>query len=292
MKFEPRNCPICSNDSKDIHAEQKICDSSLNEFSFSSRKEPELMHLRLFFCSNCNLIYANPGISNEAVKEEYEKSAFDSSAEEGFAARTYFKYLPDISKINSCLDIGCGGGSFLKELKKLNIKKLAGIDPAFSAIDTSDKSIKSLIKQGFFEADSFSEKFDMISCFQTVEHLTDPLKLCKDVYASLNDGGIFYGVAHNFEGVMNRMMGKKSPIYDIEHMQLYSPKSIKKLLEEAGFKKIEVRSIVNTYPAYYWIKLLPLLPFKSQLMKFSKQIRVGCMPVALPVGNMAFYAYK
>ncbi len=53
-------------------------------------------------------------------------------------------------------------------------------------------------------------------------------------------------------------MGTKSPIFDIEHLQLFDRPTGAALLRNAGFDSIKVSSVRNRYPIDYWIKLFPL----------------------------------
>ena len=293
MELISRACPICELESTNLHLEENFHPEKLNEFSFASRKEPEPFNMRLYLCENCDLLYANPALSQSVVYHEYENASFDSSTEAAYAARTYAKYLPQKKIINSALDIGTGGGDFLFELQKNGVTDLHGIEPSSAAIATANKSVKPFIKQGFFDKNLYdAAQFDLVSCFQTLEHVFDPLKLSRDVHSILKNDGRFYVVSHNFRGQVNRVMGKKSPIYDIEHLQLFSPKSLRILLETAGFRNIEVFSIINTYPLSYWVKLLPKIPAKKQISSFIRKIKLANLPVALSIGNLAAIAAR
>ncbi|NBV05869.1 MAG: class I SAM-dependent methyltransferase [Proteobacteria bacterium] len=293
MKLAPRHCSICRKDSPDLYLEGNFKQENLNQFSFASRKEPEPFHLRLYICKSCDLIYANPGLEQFTTNQEYENAAFDSDIEAGYAAKTYAKYLLQKSAINSALDIGTGGGEFLFELKKSGTKNLCGVEPSISAINTAHREIKPFIKQGFFDKNSYSEnQFDLVSCFQTLEHVFDPLQLSLDVNFLLKKDGRFFVVAHNFRGKINQILGEKSPIYDVEHLQLFSPASLRKILENAGFRKIEIFPIINTYPLFYWLKLLPKIPAKKSLIKILRKTRIGYLPISLTIGNLAAIAVK
>ncbi len=298
MELVARQCSLCDKKSSHLHLKENFQAEKLNRFSFSSRKEPEPFHMSLYLCESCDLIYANPGLPQSVTNQEYEDAAFDSSIEAGYAAKTYAKYLPQKSAIASALDIGTGGGEFLLELQKSGAKNVSGIEPSSAAIETAHDAVKPFIKQGFFNKDFYAKEqfakggFDLVSCFQTLEHVFDPLQLSRDVNFLLKNGGRFFVVAHNFRGVVNKFLGEKSPIYDIEHLQLFSPQSLRVMLETAGFRDIKVFPIINTYPLFYWVKLMPFLPLKKQILNFLKKIKIGYLPVSFPIGNLAAIAIK
>jgi hypothetical protein len=48
-----------------------------------------------------------------------------------------------------------------------------------------------------------------------------------------------------------KVLGMKSPIFDIEHMQLFSPASFRNLLAAANFAEPKVQFVYNQYPIQY-----------------------------------------
>ena len=120
----------------------------------------------------------------------------------------------------------------------------------------------------------------------TLEHVDSPRELLEAAYAALEPGGIIAVVVHNRKAFINRLLGLKSPIIDIEHLQLFCPDSISTLLKNCGFTDIQVEPFANTYPLRYWLRLLPL-PFalKKALQKACEQTGISKIPVKLPAGN-------
>ncbi len=79
----------------------------------------------------------------------------------------------------------------------------------------------------------------------------------------------------------------RSPIIDIEHMQLFSPQSVEELLRRGGLRDVAHRTIRNRYPIRYWARLLPL-PRRPQAVISAALERsgLGARPLGLSVGNM------
>ena len=126
-----------------------------------------------------------------------------------------------------------------------------------------------------------------------MEHVDDPLGLCRAARGLLKERGALLLVCHNHRALSARLMGLKSPIFDIEHLQIFSPKSIRKALERAGFAGIEVHTVVNRYPIHYWAKLAPLpRVWKAALLRHLKTTFIGRLPISFPVGNIAAIAHK
>jgi 2-polyprenyl-3-methyl-5-hydroxy-6-metoxy-1,4-benzoquinol methylase len=276
-------------------ATEKLDQKKIAASSFSSRKSPELMHYRLLLCKKCDLVFANPAPSEAWLEKNYQEASFDSGTEAICASKTYLKYLKpflhDVS--NQCaLDVGTGEGSFLKELLGVGFRDVRGVEPSKAPIERADPIIKDRIKPTIFhESDFQSNSFDLISCFQTLEHLYQPLSFVSSAVKLLKNGGKLYIVVHNRNGLVNRLLGAKSPIYDIEHLQLFSPASTKSLLESAGFKILSCTSIMNVYPISYWIKISPL---PQVIKKVLKKLFVGLLDIhiPIPVGNLAVIGEK
>ena len=300
FKFElsERLCPICGTSHAKEFAQPKFDLSRLDEFAFASRKQPEFMHYRLSECKNCDLVYANPAPNSAALEQAYDSAAFDTSAESSSAARTYAIYLKsildDLTDRDGALDIGTGDGAFLEELLAAGFRNVQGVEPSEAPIATAKPHLRALIRHApFRSADYETEQSRLVTCFQTIEHVSNPLELCRDIFRITKPGGAVFLVCHNRRGLLNRVLGEKSPIFDIEHLQLFSPASVRALLEAAGFKNIRVRPIVNRYSLNHWTRMLPIPQgIKTALLRILHSTGAGRLSLALPVGNLAATAFR
>jgi SAM-dependent methyltransferase len=131
------------------------------------------------------------------------------------------------------------------------------------------------------------DSLSLVTCFQTIEHVPDPARLVRDAARMLKPGGILALVCHDRRAPVNRVLGLRSPIVDIEHLQLFSPASVTRLLEGAGLMEIGHRTIRNRDPLRYWARLLPLPTWSAELTeRLLDRARVGDRPLSLPVGNL------
>ncbi len=246
------------------------------------------MRLRLLSCPECDLIYASPVPSPEALAQAYEEAAFDSAEEARYAARTYALEMEDLlarlPDRHGALDIGTGEGAFLAELLRLGFDGVVGVEPSTAPIAAADPSVAGLIEHGVFRGDICpAGSLSLITCFQTIEHLPDPSEMVCKAAALLKPGGILALVCHNRRAPVNRVLGLRSPIIDIEHMQLFSPRSVEELLGRAGLRQIGHRPIRNRYPVRYWARLAPL---PNPIQGVLEHGRVGSHALTLPVGNL------
>jgi 2-polyprenyl-3-methyl-5-hydroxy-6-metoxy-1,4-benzoquinol methylase len=290
---------VCGSSRTDrIFAEASFAPEALDGFAFASRKLPEYMHYRIVACEACDVLYSSPTPTREFLETAYREAEVDASDESRLAAATYGGFLDRIARRlpdrKGALDIGTGDGAFLHQLLDHGFTEVGGVEPSAAPIALASPRVKSLIRQGLFRASDFSAgQFRLITCFQTMEHVDDPLGLCRDAHTLLRPGGALFLVCHNHRAVLARLMGLKSPIFDIEHLQLFSPKSIRKTQERAGFHDVEVHTVVNRYPVHYWAKLAPLPgAIKTPLLDQLKRGALGRLLLSVPVGNMAAIGYK
>jgi SAM-dependent methyltransferase len=299
MRFRDRSCPVCGdNGNGRVFFESNYDKSLLNEYAFSARKGPEFMHYRIIECPVCDLLYASPAPFLEDISQEYKKADFDSLEEANYAARTYSKILPKVipslPDLDGAMDIGTGNGAFLECMLDAGFSNVVGVEPSFSPVQAAKKEIKPLIRVCMFSPHDYKpESFSLITCFQTLEHVDAPLSLCRSIYSLLKKGGVVLFVTHNCRTLFARILGEKWPIFDIEHLQLFSPQSLKFMLENASFEDTLIASCANTYPLGYWVKLTPFRDIiKERVSCIFKRIGILKVPLPMFVGNIATIAYK
>lgn len=289
-----RSCPICQTSSKDalLFQKENINKSRISRFSYASRKEPEYMCHRLVCCSVCDLVYASNPPEQDELAQAYHAAAYDSSDEASDAAKSYIKAMQPILKElrhkNKVLEIGSGTGVFLELLQdKYGFTELTGVEPSAAAIAAAPMHRRGWLREGIFNESDFEfASFDLICCFMTMEHVHDPMATALAASRLLRPGGAFVTVTHDYRSLVNRMLGKKSPIIDIEHMQLFSMASICDLFKRCGFNNVSANPLINHYSLGYWMRLVPLPKIVKQTLKVSlnytgmEKIKIG-----MNVGN-------
>lgn len=284
------NCPACGEIGV-IKFTQNIDESLINLSSFSSRKNPELMHHELLECISCKTLFTDNPYSYESLIAKYRQASYDSNLEANYAAETYAKLsFENIKKkINNILDIGTGNGSYLIEISKFwDAKNLIGLEPSFNAAkELRSNKVKILNKS--LEEFKTEIQFDLIACFQTIEHVIDPNKWLKRFSDLLSDEGLVVLTCHNNRSLVNKILGKKSPIFDIEHLQVFTKSGIKSLFERNNFEILEIYSYKNNYPLSYWVRISPIPNF---IKNFILKSFWGNIMVGINVGNIFVLARK
>lgn len=241
-------------------------------------------------CNKDGQIRSHPIIKPTVLYSLYRKSSFTYQNEVPNLTKTYLKAVePTLKKIGKqakILEVGCGNGFMLKELHIKGYKNIWGIDPSFDAKKQADKTIRSRIKLGILSAGSFKrESFDMICLFQTLDHLPHPDKFIHLCNSLLKPGGYMIAFNHDVESFSAKLLGERSPIIDIEHIYLFSKKTIRRLFEKYGFSVENIWSPWNTLSLSHLIHLLPLPAVLKDRIKSQ-------ISVTIPLGNLCIVAKK
>jgi len=298
MRLGERPCPVCGHEQGSVRHDARVDLDRLDEFAFASRKEPEHMHWRLLECPRCDTLYANPAPTADVLHEAYAGADFDSGLEARYAARTYAGVVEELARSlpdrRGALDIGTGEGALLRELLRLGFTDVAGVEPSAAPIRAAEPDVAPLIREEMFDAARHAAgSLSLVTCCQTIEHVPAPLALCRGAAGLLRPGGALLLVCHDRRAPVNRLLGMRSPIIDVEHLQLLSPASVRALLERAGLVDVTVRPIRNRYPVAYWVRLLPLpAAAKGRFQEGLRAAGLARRPLTLPTGNLAAWGVR
>ena len=211
-------------------------------------------------CKICGLIYVNPRLSDGTQLEIYSDKYFnirnmeDKYSENGndiirvFRKKSFKLELDRLENFNikngRVLDIGCGEGYFL-EVAQEKGWEIYGVEVSEFASKVAEGRLKRKIFNGFLRDAHFPDKyFDLITLFDTIEHLSDPFLELKEINRILKNGGFIYIQTPNIGGLFARLMGKRwFQIKPEEHIYYFNKKNIRTILEKSEFSIVSF----NTY---------------------------------------------
>ncbi|MGW8394638.1 class I SAM-dependent methyltransferase [Pseudoduganella sp. HUAS MS19] len=293
-----RACPVCHGRSYAPFAAERIDPARVGALTYASRKPPEFMCLRLVRCLSCDLVYAPSPPAEDFLQAAYSEADFDSGPEALAAAQTYAQalqaHLSGLAQRHGAVDVGAGSGPLLPFLQGQGFAPVIGIEPSRAAIDAAPPAVRPLLREGMFSAAMLeSVPLSLITSFMTLEHLPDPGQFVGTAQGLLQPGGAIAVVVHDWRAPLNRLLGLRSPIIDVEHLQLFSPRALRTLLERAGFERIALQPIRNAYPLRYWLRLTPLpAGVKGALLRLFERLGLAERTLALNVGNMLAVGFK
>jgi len=139
------------------------------------------------------------------------------------------------------LDIGCGEGAFLWLARKRG-HDVYGLDLDSRAVATAQKDRGLTNIECGVWTDLASMKtwkdFDIVTLFDVLEHVSDPLALIRQVHTLLRSGGQICITVPR----LDRYPRVFDPVADAppHHLTLWTGKALTSILERAGFEEIQV----------------------------------------------------
>lgn len=116
----------------------------------------------------------------------------------------YKKYISNIEKLSKnktikILEVGCGIGTVLKELKKNGFKNLYGVDISSLFINKAKKDgLKKVYKYDGINLPFSDNTFDLICSFNVLEHTEEPEEFLKEEIKKLKRKGYIIVACPNF----------------------------------------------------------------------------------------------
>ena len=140
------------------------------------------------------------------------------------------------------LDFGCGSGDFLNMARAFGFNS-AGVD----------RSVARRKIAGFEIANDLSEidgDFDVITMFEVLEHLDDPLDVLEQLTMRLRPNGVFAIEVPDCSGVTNIVSDYDyRNIHPLDHINAFEPRTLVEMLKRVGLRPIRKQpAYVTTEP--------------------------------------------
>jgi len=220
-------------------------------------------NVELIDCKKCKFIHVNPIPSQVELLKFYREEFYQETKptylkkdeeEIDYWNISYDEKLENLKSNNipnqRILDVGCGGGFFLRRAKEKGYDVL-GIEPSPNASEYAKKHKIPVITE-FFENVNFSDnkKFGSIHMNAVLEHSNSPnqiLKICNNILEK--DGILIIETPNDFnplQKIAQRFLGKDEWwVVPKEHLNYFNFESLSALVQRNGFQIILKQS---TFP--------------------------------------------
>ena len=222
------DCPLCFNtDSQEVY--------KVDGFSYHE-------------CCSCQSLYTKPHLRQSVLESLYSDGTYqvyqDNLVKTSINLRKGVleerKYTQIESLLNndlpSLLDIGCGGASFLDVCKQKGWD-VEGIDPSPSSQTLALEKYNINVQHGDFSQLKIDKKFDVITLWGVLEHMSDPVSALKKAVSLLKKDGILAFEVPSADCFLSKYLRKYnfSPTRYIEsgrHNIFFSKKIINDIAEK------------------------------------------------------------
>jgi SAM-dependent methyltransferase len=202
-------------------------------------------------CPKCSLVWLSHPPEPEEMHLHYTDAyhkLISAAGQNSPDARWGFRKvaIEQYKKSGAILDLGCSSGSFLEYMGK-DAWKPYGIEMSAECARQAEACAGAeVFVGGVLDASFPRESFDVITCFDVLEHLYEPQKVMARVSEWLKPGGIFYVLVPNVECAEARIFGTYWHGLELpRHLFHYSPASLKFLANAAGLEALSLEAHQN-----------------------------------------------
>lgn len=242
------NCPLCRK----------------AEFRFVFHDKSEGFNFMVLECRKCGLLVSNPRLKQRIFNKITDIDAHESHQIEVCARNLgkferFFKLLPPGDRHPRVLDVGCCRGEFVDMAVKHGYDAY-GVDIVPVFIDYANSTYGKRFAVVDSDVGGAVEKlnvttFDIITLWDVIEHIDEPIEFCRKLVELLCPGGSIFMRTPNKQGQMIKrwllhpIFGDRiTYINPIEHVQIFGPASMSMLANHCGLKMTRCEpSVVESY---------------------------------------------
>ncbi|MBU0754696.1 MAG: class I SAM-dependent methyltransferase [Planctomycetes bacterium] len=238
------NCPACG---------------STRVFHWFSAPDRFLIkdHLyQLNVCTCCTLAWVGNPPPKDRIFEHYgdHYHSIVSGGKEGGKEKFSSKWQPairDIHKIKSkgtILDLGCSSGNFLKSLPPDQWKRY-GIEINAATAERAVVNADAEVFNGdILDAPFEPGSFDVVTAFDVLEHVYEPVEVLKKVKTWLKPDGIVFPQVPNIRSWEVSLFGSFWFGLDVpRHLFQFSPESLRYIGRTLGYEEVSIKAKPVSY---------------------------------------------
>lgn len=191
--------------------------------------------------------------------------------------RSYLSLIRSmVGPFKNILDIGCSYGDFLRICDQEGYETY-GIEVSKFAIEQAANNTKGKIYNIDISRNKTpfpSNYFDVVTCFDVLEHLQEASCFLKEVYRILAKEGLLFCTTPNGSSIFRHIFPDRDPTHINTHDQIFW----RGVLSDIGFKRVRIKGcLVYGFP--------PSQTIRQKLQRFH--IPTVIKPIFLPIFGLA-----
>lgn len=200
---------------------------------------------QLLRCASCSMVWLDDPPSKAEMGMHYGPDYDRTISEAAKKPEHWFERRNEVLRLKpgggAILDLGCASGGFLSTLQGPSWK-LYGIEMSEDAAREARSRCGAEVFVGdILDAPFPPRSFDVITCFNVLEHVYEPKEVLARVAQWLKPGGIFYTLIPNIDSAGARIF--RTYWYPLElprHLYHFSPKTLREVGQSAGLRVVSL----------------------------------------------------
>ena len=242
------------------------------------RKAPLCLHR----CLKCGTVFLG-GYSDEFVPELYtyydkyanlkKEDVFDPITRA--RCQDLLKWFSRFSIGQEVLDVGCGLGQFV-EVANMSGWIAEGLELSREAVGFAHRHGLPVKELDFLSEEIKPNSHDLITLFEVIEHVPNPLEFLYRAGEVVRPGGLVYLTTPNFASVDRRLLGKDWRIIHPEHLTYFTPRTLRALVKKTRLFEVLHLETRNMSMAALQKLSCGLLPRITQVVDSHNELEKAC----------------
>lgn len=201
-------------------------------------------HPQIVQCRQCDYVYANPRWSEDELIAAYTAVEDDTYVMEREGRElTFRKHLRQLERMTgpangrSLLDIGAYIGVFV-DVAAQSGWDAWGVEPSDWAAATAQANGLHVVTGTQDAPELTGRQFDVITMWDVIEHVDDPMAEMTKAYHLLKPGGLLVMHTMDIDSLTARLMGPRWPWLMDMHLHYFSQKTMVRMLQKIGYEVV------------------------------------------------------
>jgi 2-polyprenyl-3-methyl-5-hydroxy-6-metoxy-1,4-benzoquinol methylase len=196
-------------------------------------------------CARCGFLYSGRVMNADATRAYYQENFGSRRHLQGQTvnARTnaaVLKRLLDFSQVQTWLDVGTGYGFLLQWLQRGYGIAAEGVELSVQEARYAREELALKVHDSLSGAGVLRAGFDVVSCFEVIEHISEPVAFIQELAEYVRPGGILIVMTDNFESqAARRLKGSFPKWIPHTHVSHFGPESLRACLAQVPGFRIE-----------------------------------------------------
>jgi 2-polyprenyl-3-methyl-5-hydroxy-6-metoxy-1,4-benzoquinol methylase len=235
------------------------------------------VHDDILECPICGLLSSRPTDDPDAIAARYEEAVDRDYLAEEHERRQMFDWV--LGRIEAyripgrrLLEIGASVGVLLSVAGERGWEA-AGIEPSIWAVEHGRERFGVDLRRGSVETLEVEPRSaDAVVMLDVLEHLPDPMDALRRMRSAVSDDGLLALSTVNVEGLHGRVRGSAWPWFIRAHLHYFRPRTLSRMLADAGFEIVECTTVPRTFHASYLLQRATRSPAGARLAAVARQV--------------------